>query len=82
MINKVSPAIRSEWPRANPTDNGGNPKRVVVEVHCDNAPSHFEATDELWMAQSIKAGEVISVDLICQGANLPNTDVSDLGFWA
>jgi len=68
-LEKVLPAVRRRWP-----------ERGTVRLQHDNAPAHFTKEDPEWLEAASRAGRV-QFQLIEQGANSPDTNVLDLGFF-
>jgi hypothetical protein len=73
MIKKALPAIREKFPNSRSQD------RKNLHVQHDNAPVHFDGTNEEWHAASQLDGW--SIGLKNQRPNSPDTNVCDLGFF-
>ena len=73
LINKLIPAIDAQWPR------GLCAGRIQVSVQQDNARPHIVPNDRTWMDAAATSG--ITLDLLCQLPNSPDTNVLDLGYF-
>jgi len=70
VLKKVLPAIRRRWPD----------KRATIRIQHDNARLHFGPDDSDWV-RATSGTPCIKFVLVEQGANLPDNNVLDLGFF-
>jgi len=73
---KVLPAIRRKWPGAT-----RGARRMTVFLQHDNAPVHFDESDEEWIEASTIDRHRFLFLLKEQAANSPDTNILDLGFF-
>ncbi|XP_047961814.1 uncharacterized protein LOC125206616 [Salvia hispanica] len=70
LINKIIPAIKAKWPVWASKD---------IYIQQDNATPHITAMDPDFQAAANSDG--FKIQLICQPANSPDTNILDLGFF-
>lgn len=71
MIENVLPAIQANWPCEDVND--------PIYIQQDNAPSHLELDDPLFVEAAKQGG--FDIWLICQPPNSPEFNILDLSFF-
>ncbi|XP_057791292.1 uncharacterized protein LOC131008429 [Salvia miltiorrhiza] len=70
FINQMIPIIKAKWP-------AGLSKNIFIQQ--DNAKPHIKNNDPDFIAAATSDG--FNIQLVCQPANSPDTNVNDLGFF-
>ncbi|XP_057770889.1 uncharacterized protein LOC130990682 [Salvia miltiorrhiza] len=70
LINEIIPAIKAKWPQF-------ASKHIFIQQ--DNAKPHIKPNDPDFLAVANTDG--FNIQLVCQSANSPDTNVNDLGFF-